>query len=532
MVNVLPQNVSNEPIEMSCEIPQELLVKVLKEVAQENRLPVVIETDSYKIGTGAMLSGIFTASPPCVIVYSEKNRKKYYCLVIEQKKAYGKHLLYVHMGGYSRNERNINMVNISRSEGHYRFFDGAILSGAQKGLQDENLYYDMVVEFVRDSISYAVEMVLHPERYYWDEPQRQPEPQPTPKPEPKPTPKPEPEPAPKPEPEPAPKPTPKPEPKPEPKPTPKPEPKPAPKPEPEPTPKPEPKPAPKPEPKPTPKPQPTPPPKPTNVRKIAGEPFCKATCGEMGALNYKALAEYHPHIYEALIQNPLVLARKEETKTNLNQIQWALCGYLQEHGGITGDLEKGAKANGGILWGISNEWIKEINEYLANPQNDNCGIGSVSEALMSAALQGWMERRVYVFPDYLILRKTPWEYKVIPLETIQEIRRSGDNVYIDGEKCQAYRVYGKELYTALVYAVGMALCLKYSPVDTAKPASQKAETKSEAGASQFLFTCGKCGAKIRIRVSEKASKGEVTCPRCGKQTVISEEMLRKARKQL
>lgn len=181
MITVLPQNAAKQPVQLCCALPLDLLQDVLVRTFKRAKLPVEVVKDTFSINSGAMFSGLFSGSAPCVAIYHREHKKDYHCIVLERKDAYGQHYVYAHFGGTSRNQMNINMGKTM--DGHPGFFRQMIIGGAHEGLRDEELYYEAVFDVLPDALVDAEILYM--------EPQPKPQPQPQPKPQPQPQPKPQ-----------------------------------------------------------------------------------------------------------------------------------------------------------------------------------------------------------------------------------------------------------------------------------------------------------------------------------------------------
>lgn len=174
MITVYPQNQSKTPHELRASIPYKTLIKALKQVCEGKNIPADIEESKYSI------EGSWS-SIPCITITHPKQKKKYHSLVIELKDAYGEHYCYVHMGGRSRNQRDINMgksYTYINSHGeiaqHTPGFLGRLFSSeGEAGIKDEELYYDVLYKAIATALGLAEDWILNP-------PRRSPEPRPAP----------------------------------------------------------------------------------------------------------------------------------------------------------------------------------------------------------------------------------------------------------------------------------------------------------------------------------------------------------------
>ena len=169
---VLPNNLDKEPLELVNKITYKHLKKALEEVAKEKNMPVQIADDKYDVNDGGLFSSLFAGTKPCVAVYHTKHKKDYHCAIIELKEAYGSYYVYVHMGGISKNQRNINWGESRayvRSDGGVglhrpRFLARLDSIAAKADMQDENLYYDALYKLIGEAIVEAQVMADLPPR--------------------------------------------------------------------------------------------------------------------------------------------------------------------------------------------------------------------------------------------------------------------------------------------------------------------------------------------------------------------------------
>ena len=109
MISVLQNNLSDRPMDLTCDVSLKLILKFLKQVAKEMQMPVEITEDTFGVTDGALFSGLFASENPCIAIYHKNHKRDYYSVVVERKSAYGRHYVYIHLGGTSANQRNINM---------------------------------------------------------------------------------------------------------------------------------------------------------------------------------------------------------------------------------------------------------------------------------------------------------------------------------------------------------------------------------------------------------------------------------------
>ena len=152
MVTVWEANICKQPFEMVRTVPNDMLKRNLEQLAPKRGFDIEVAIDSFKLG-----SGFFADGGSGVIIYHKKYKKKYHALVLEQKNAYGQAFLYIHYGGKSSNSMSIAMAkpSVSIMGGELRqhipgFLTKAMAAGAQKGLQDEELYYDPLYTLIGD----------------------------------------------------------------------------------------------------------------------------------------------------------------------------------------------------------------------------------------------------------------------------------------------------------------------------------------------------------------------------------------------
>lgn len=169
---VLPNNLDKEPLELVNKITYKHLKKALEEVAKEKNMPVQIADDKYDVNDGGLFSSLITGTKPCVAVYHTKHKKDYHCAIIELKEAYGSYYVYVHMGGISKNQRDINWGKSRayvRSDGGFGLHHPGLLArldsiAAKADMQDENLYYDALYKLIGEAIVEAQVMADLPPR--------------------------------------------------------------------------------------------------------------------------------------------------------------------------------------------------------------------------------------------------------------------------------------------------------------------------------------------------------------------------------
>lgn len=162
MVTVYSQNVSTETINLHQKVSRESLKEALIMLARENNIPVDVEEDCYKVSNGGLLSGLLSMSDTCVVVYNSRHRKDYHSLVIELKSSYGKEVALIHLGGTSKNQKDINF-----GTNHYGVYNGEVSTYragffskmkanlAQQEMVEENIYYDAAYELIGSALSKA-----------------------------------------------------------------------------------------------------------------------------------------------------------------------------------------------------------------------------------------------------------------------------------------------------------------------------------------------------------------------------------------
>ena len=160
-----------DPIDIGKMIPWENLKTALVQKCAAYGLPVDIVADQMKDG------GFGSPVYGCIAVYHQNHRKDYFFHVISQKELYGTCYLSVYLGGQSRNQRDIAMVNASREQSEKRSFIQSIDAGyyvpgssivrtignsikksAESKMGDENIYYDRVMQAITDAIPAAIAM--------------------------------------------------------------------------------------------------------------------------------------------------------------------------------------------------------------------------------------------------------------------------------------------------------------------------------------------------------------------------------------
>lgn len=157
---VLPNNLDKEPLELVNKITYKHLKKALEEVAKEWNMPVQVVDDKYSVSSGSLFSSLVSATIPCLAVYHTKHKKDYHCAIIELKEAYGRCFAYIHKGGISKNQQNINMGNkytYIGSDGDISVLRPGLFSrlgsiAAKSGMQDESLYYDTLYKAISKAI--------------------------------------------------------------------------------------------------------------------------------------------------------------------------------------------------------------------------------------------------------------------------------------------------------------------------------------------------------------------------------------------
>lgn len=169
---VLPNNLDKQPIEVDVKFTYKQFKKALEIVAQEMNMPVQIVEEKYDVSDGGLFSSWIAGTIPCIAIYHTKHKKDYHCAIVELKEAYGSFYLYIHMGGISKNQRDINWGKSRayiRSDGgvgvhHPGLFARLDSIAAKADMQDENLYYDALYKLIGSAIAEARFMVNHPPR--------------------------------------------------------------------------------------------------------------------------------------------------------------------------------------------------------------------------------------------------------------------------------------------------------------------------------------------------------------------------------
>lgn len=159
MISVLQNNVSDRPMDLTCDVSLKLILKCMKQVAKEMQMPVEITEDTFGVTDGALFSGIFASANPCIAIYHKDHKRDYHSVVVERKSAYGRHCVYIHLGGTSANQRSINMGKSYTyvQDGHIKqsrpgFLGRMFSNEGKEGMRDEQLYYDAVVDMVAESL--------------------------------------------------------------------------------------------------------------------------------------------------------------------------------------------------------------------------------------------------------------------------------------------------------------------------------------------------------------------------------------------
>ena len=89
MISVLHNNLSDRPMELSCDLSLKEILKALKQVAQTMQMPVEIAEDTFGVTDGALFSGIFATPTACIAIYHKNHKRDYHSALIERKNAYG-----------------------------------------------------------------------------------------------------------------------------------------------------------------------------------------------------------------------------------------------------------------------------------------------------------------------------------------------------------------------------------------------------------------------------------------------------------
>lgn len=157
MVTVYEGNICKQPVEIARSVPNDILKRNIEQLAPQRGFDIEVTIEPFKLG-----SGLFADSSTGVVIYHKKFKKKYHSFVVEIKSAYGQTFLYTHFGGKSSNAMKSAMSKTTYSVYGGDLFEhrpGAIgramAAGAQKGLQEEELYYDQLFTLVGMAIRMA-----------------------------------------------------------------------------------------------------------------------------------------------------------------------------------------------------------------------------------------------------------------------------------------------------------------------------------------------------------------------------------------
>lgn len=149
MIKVAPERVCEEPAMIREAISLKHFKEIILEVGRSIGLPIIIEEDEVKIGTG--ITSLVSSAEPCIVIYHPEHRKDYYNYIITQTKQGNVTFLTQYLGGDSKYYRNTVITEKSRG-----IVSGIINSVAQKKLQEERMYRDAV----NSVIGRALEILL------------------------------------------------------------------------------------------------------------------------------------------------------------------------------------------------------------------------------------------------------------------------------------------------------------------------------------------------------------------------------------
>lgn len=171
MLKIPANRAMGDPIDIGKMIPWENLKTALVQKCAAYGLPVDVVADQMKDG------GFGSPVYDCIAVYHQNHRKDFFFHVISQKELYGTCYLSVYLGGQSRNQRDIAMVNASQEQserqsffksvdagyfvpsfGIVRHIGNSIKKSAESKIGDENIYYDRVMQAITDAIPAAIAM--------------------------------------------------------------------------------------------------------------------------------------------------------------------------------------------------------------------------------------------------------------------------------------------------------------------------------------------------------------------------------------
>jgi len=154
----------NDKAEVPYVIPDEYLIEKIFNLAASRNISVKVEKDKIKVGSGLLIQ-----AEPCIVVYNNAFRNKYYNYNVVQRKIGNKNFVYLYNAGRSDNYTKKQIAEDARKKG--TLMQQIIFSGpSAKAQEEEKYYYDQIVKIIGEAVfSYADYYINQQNKSYHEE---------------------------------------------------------------------------------------------------------------------------------------------------------------------------------------------------------------------------------------------------------------------------------------------------------------------------------------------------------------------------